>query len=103
APSAFGQLLCAIDFHLSSPYEIAIIGAPDAEGTRKLTSVVFSHYLPNKVIAVASPKDKRSIKAIKLLEGRTQINGQATAYVCHNYYCEAPVTEPEKLAEQLGV
>lgn len=102
APSAFGQLLCAIDFHLSSPHEIAIIGAPDAEGTQRLTSVISSYYLPNKVVAVASPKDKRSIKAIKLLEGRTQINGQATAYVCHNFYCEAPVTEAERLAEQLG-
>jgi uncharacterized protein len=101
APSAFGHLLCAMDFYLSSPHEIAVIGEPDAADTRALVSTVFSRYLPNKVVAAAAPDDARARHSIKLLADRAQLDGKATAYVCHNYYCEAPVTEAEKLAAQL--
>jgi uncharacterized protein YyaL (SSP411 family) len=31
------------------------------------------------------------------LEGRGQIDGRATAYVCLDSVCRAPVTEPEEL------
>jgi uncharacterized protein len=101
APSAFGHLLCAIDFSLSSPHEIAIVGDLSAPDTQSLVRTVFNRYLPNKVVAAAAPGDERVASAVKLLEGRTQLDGRATAYVCHNYYCEAPVTEAEGLAAQL--
>jgi hypothetical protein len=36
-----------------------------------------------------------------LLEGRDQLDGKPTAYVCQNYACQLPVTEPDALAQQL--
>ena len=36
-----------------------------------------------------------------LLEGRTMVDGKTTAYVCRNYACELPVTDPAALARQL--
>lgn len=102
SPTAFGHLLCALDFSLSSPHEIAIVGSPDAADTRQLVNSVFDRYLPNKVVALADPTDKRAANTIKLLEGRTQIEGKATAYVCRNFYCEAPVTDKSRLEEQLN-
>ena len=30
-------------------------------------------------------------------EAREQRNGQATAYVCEHYVCQAPTTDPEEL------
>src|SRR5262245_37033389 len=82
APGAFGHLLCALDLFLASPYEIALIGYSKA-----LTDTVFKRYLPNKVVALASPDDVESPKKIKLLENRSQIGGIATAYVCRNFHC----------------
>jgi len=101
APSAFGHLLCAFDLALASPFEIAIIGNADEPGTAALLDIVFSRYLPNKVVASASAADDESRNAIRLLEGRVQVDGQATAYVCFNHRCEAPTTDPAALAEQL--
>ena len=95
-PNAFGHLLCALDLALSQAHEIAIIGHRDATNTQALVDAVFSRYWPNKVVACATP-DQPS--AIPLLADRTQIDGQATAYVCHNYYCEAPVTDAAALAK----
>ena len=101
-PSAFGHLLCALDTFLASPYEVALIGAPESEDTRRLIAEVFSRYSPNKVVALARAGDERAAQAIKLLEGRSQIENYATAYVCRNFYCEAPVTDAAQLRRQLS-
>jgi uncharacterized protein YyaL (SSP411 family) len=101
APSAFGHLLCALDLYLASPYEVAIVGDPHSEETKALVDTVFKLYLPNKVVAFASPGDDAVRQKIKLLENRNQIDGKPTAYVCRNFYCEAPVTEPGQLNTQL--
>jgi uncharacterized protein YyaL (SSP411 family) len=100
-PSAFGHLLSALDLFLASPYEIAIVGDTDAEDTRAMINTVFKRYLPNKVVAFALPNDSMAAQAVKLLAGRGQIDGQATAYVCRNFYCEAPATDAARLAERL--
>lgn len=102
SPSAFGHLLCALDLYLSSPHEIAIIGLPEGTDTRAFTDSIFKLYLPNKVVALADPATPQAAAVIKLLEGRNQIEGKATAYVCRNFYCEAPVTDKIQLAEQLN-
>jgi uncharacterized protein YyaL (SSP411 family) len=101
APSAFGHLLCALDLYLASPYEIAIAGDPNTGETKELIDTVFKRYLPNKVVAFALPGDEAVLQYLKLLENRHQIGGKPTAYVCRNFYCEAPTTEPEQLHAQL--
>lgn len=102
APSAFGHLFCALDTFLASPHEVALIGLPEAEDTRSLIAEVFNRYLPNKVVALARPGDDRVTRAINLLEGRNQLENKATAYVCRNFYCEAPVTDVVQLRRQLS-
>jgi uncharacterized protein len=99
-PGAFGRLLCALDFCASEPREIAIIGDPEAADTRALLDTVYASYLPNKVVAGHAP-DGEAGALIPLLEGRTARNGKATAYVCVQYACQAPTTDPKELASQL--
>lgn len=101
SPSAFGHLLCALDTFLASPFEIAIVGSLEAAETQALIAEAFNRYLPNKVVALAQSDADRAAQTIKLLEHRQQIQGQPTAYVCRNFYCQAPVIDNQKLAEQL--
>ena len=100
-PQAFGRALCALDFHLSSPKEIVILGDQGSTDTKALKREVWRHFLPNKVVVqasfAASPTD-----AIPLLQGRAPINNQATAFVCEQYACKQPVNRPEDLAMQLS-
>ncbi len=101
-PSAFGRLLGALDFYLSTPTEIAIIGAPEAPDTRLLTRAIWTRYLPNKLVALAAPDDEMAARLTPLLRDRHQAPEQrATAYVCEHYACQQPVTEPHELAAQL--
>ncbi|MGI8996439.1 MAG: thioredoxin domain-containing protein [Pyrinomonadaceae bacterium] len=100
-PSAFGCLLGALDFYLSTPKEIVIIGEPEAEATAALAREVWQRYLPNKVLVQAAETDIQSANLVPLLRDRKMIDGQATAYVCENYSCRQPVRTPQELSSQL--
>ncbi|MBA2346069.1 MAG: thioredoxin domain-containing protein [Rubrobacter sp.] len=99
-PGAFGRLLAALDFHLSRPKEVAVVGDPGSKDTKALLDVVFGSYLPNKVVAGRAP-DGDTAPTIPLLTDRPMREGRATAYVCEGYACQSPTTEPGELARQL--
>jgi uncharacterized protein YyaL (SSP411 family) len=100
--SAFGRLLGALDFYLSTPKEIAIIGAAESEEMRALLREVWTRYLPNKIIAQTTEDDARSAEVSPLLRDRPMINGRPTAYVCEHYTCQAPTNSAAELASQLS-
>ncbi len=99
--SAFGRLLGALDFHLSTPKEIAVIGESDADDTRSILREVWSRYLPNKIVAQASEGNRNAAELVPLLRERPMIQGHATAFVCENYTCQKPVNSPDELGRQL--
>jgi uncharacterized protein YyaL (SSP411 family) len=99
--SGFGRLLCALDFYLGKPKEIAIVGAPASEDTQSLLKEIWKPYLPNKVIAQASSDDQGAAQFIPLLRDRPRRDNKATAYVCQHFVCKEPATTPRQLASQL--
>ena len=100
SPSGSAQMLCELDFLLSTSKEIAIAGQPESGDTQTALAAVHSRYIPNKVLALASDGEDVS-DLIPLLEGKTQVDSKATIYVCENYTCQAPTTDVEELAELL--
>jgi len=97
----FGRMLCALDFYLGKPKEIAIVGDSDLAETQSLLKAIWAHYLPNKVVAQAAPGDTSAVDAISLLRNRPQIESKATAYVCEQFVCKQPVTTAAEIASQL--
>ena len=116
-PAAAGNWLGALDFYLSTPKEVAIVGDPQDAATRELVGEVFRRYLPNRVMVGSAEGGEpggdgelgdgelggEPRRGIPLLAGRTAIDGKPTAYVCENYVCGLPTTDPGELARQLGV
>ncbi len=102
APTAFGRMLCALDFYLTSPAEVALIGELRAGDMAEMLRAVWRDYVPNKVVAAAAPGDKDAARIVPLLEARTEVDGRATAYVCRNYICQAPTTDPAEVARLLN-
>ena len=100
-PQAFGHALGALDFAISPVKEIAIIGEVPGAGTRNLLEVINKRYLPASVLACAAPGDSEAIRAIPLLADRPLKDEQATAYVCQNFACLAPVNTPGELERLL--
>jgi len=108
APGGTGQWLAALDFYLSSPKEIVLVGPRADPRTQALLDTVFHRYLPNRVImgAADSVQNLDAAQAsfptsLPLLEQRGLVEGQPTAYVCQHYVCQLPVTDPEALAKRL--
>ena len=102
APMGMGHWLCSQDFYLSAPKEVAIVGSLSDPATQALLQVVHGRYLPNKVLAGADPGEAgQPVEDIPLLRGRVMTGDSPTAYVCQNYVCQLPVTEPEALSSQL--
>ena len=109
APAGTGRWLAALDFHLSLPTEIAIIGPTEDPATKRLMTTVFGRYLANRVVVGGDGEKsrqplvtKRGATPIPLLESRGIVDGKPTAYVCENYACQLPVTDSEELAAQLS-
>jgi uncharacterized protein YyaL (SSP411 family) len=98
-PLGFGQWLQALAYALSKPREIAIVGDPGSADTQALLSVARDGYRPFQVVALGSPSTEPP--AVLLLRDRGLVNGQATAYVCRDFSCQAPISEPEGLQAQL--
>jgi uncharacterized protein YyaL (SSP411 family) len=99
-PTGFGRYLAATEFALATPKEIALVGEPGASDTLALREAIFRPFLPNKVVVLRRPEEPPAITSA-LLEGRTQIAGVATAYVCENYACKLPCTDAAVLSELL--
>ena len=96
-PTAFGQWLCAYDFALGPVREVAIVGT---RATRSpLEQTVWAQYQPRVVLASAPVPTPPG--SPPLLDHRNPIDGQAAAYVCEEFVCQHPVTDPKALQEQL--
>ncbi len=96
-PQAFGHVIGALDFALSAVKEFAVIGNPTGADTRALLGVINERYLPNSVLACADAANREALQAVPLLADRPLKEGKATAYVCQNFACLAPVNSAEEL------
>ena len=99
--AGFGRMLCALDFYLGKPKEIAIIGSAGEAETEELLQTVWSLYIPNKVVARAVSGDSSAADAISLLRERKMVGNRPTAYVCEQFVCKEPATTQAKLEAQL--
>jgi hypothetical protein len=102
APTGFGHALCALDLYVGPTREVAIVGDPAGSDTRALMAAIArDRFSPNVVIATSPPGDEEAPRTVALLEGRPQLDGRATAYVCERFSCRLPVSTPEQLTAQL--
>lgn len=100
-PSAFGFTLAALDFYLSSPLEVAIVGTRPDSRLDGLIRTFWRGYLPNRVLALCTNSFEAAASRIRLLEGRNTLETQPTAFVCEGYSCKTPTLTAEALEQQL--
>ncbi|WHZ30289.1 MAG: uncharacterized protein OJF51_005092 [Nitrospira sp.] len=97
-PRAFAKSLAVVDFLTEGPVELAIVGDETQDDLHVLREAVARCYLPNRIIATGSPEQPSSLP---LLQNRPVVSGQATLYICRNYTCQQPITDPRSVEEAL--
>jgi uncharacterized protein YyaL (SSP411 family) len=102
APAGLPQMLAALEHsRAASKPQIVLVGARQA-------SAAFLHelsrrYLPNKaVLLVDGDESRRKLSRwAPEIEGMTEIGGAAAAYVCENFACQLPTSDPREFAKLL--
>jgi uncharacterized protein len=102
-PRAAGWGLAVAEAFLSGPAEIAIVGPPGDQRTAALHLAALRAAPPGAVIALGDGAGQQHAAAgIPLLAGRGLVDGAPAAYVCRDFACRMPVTDPGELAAELG-
>jgi uncharacterized protein YyaL (SSP411 family) len=98
-PTAFGEILGALERMATPPVEIAVVGDPADPATGALIAEVRRRFLPGAVSVTAPPGTGADLTP--LLADRPLVDGKPTAYVCRHFACQQPVTDPAGLSMQL--
>jgi hypothetical protein len=93
APSAFGQLLCALDFYFAPARQLVLAGEKSDPAIAEFRKRIFAHYLPNTLVAYGDPENKEAQSVIPSLRGKIPLDGKPAVYVCENFTCKEPVTQ----------
>jgi uncharacterized protein YyaL (SSP411 family) len=101
APVALPQMLSACEFRLGEPRQIILVGEKDAPDTHALVRTLYSRFVPHRIVLLLDSPVTRKALAVRIptIAGMDKVDGRASAYVCRNYTCQLPVSEPEKLGE----
>ncbi|MEU2781450.1 thioredoxin domain-containing protein [Streptomyces sp. NPDC007110] len=98
-PRFIGWGLAVAEALLDGPREIAVVGpALSDEATRALHRTALLGTAPGAVVAAGAAESDE----FPLLAGRPLQQGAPVAYVCRNFTCDAPTTDPERLRETLS-
>jgi uncharacterized protein YyaL (SSP411 family) len=96
APVAVPQMLAACEFALGEAREIVFAGEPGSPRLEALLRELHRRFVPNKVVLHAGAALQVWVPAINAM---TAPAGDAAVYVCRNYACQLPVSEPAQFAE----
>ena len=97
-PRAFAKSLAVVDFLTEGPVELALVGHGPQEELIPLRQAVAQCYLPNRVIATGATVTPSSLP---LLKDRPLVSDKPTLYLCRNYTCQQPITDPRAVADAI--
>ena len=102
-PSALTQMLCAVDSSMSKGRQIVIAGTPGADDTKALIREARAQFAPNQLVILADGGAGQAWigKRNAAIADMKPKDGKAAAYVCEDFACKAPETDPAKLREML--
>ncbi len=98
SPSAVPMMTQAFDFLEHGKQQIVLAGERGSDDFQTLLRMVQGKFLPYAVVLHANGKAAPANDAVAAMK---PVNGQAAAYVCQNFTCQAPVTNSEALAKLL--
>ena len=87
-------MLMAVMFSSGKGSEIVIVGDRKDISTRSFIDVINKNYMPNSVVVVKNVVEEKSLsELIPYTEEQNMIDDKATAYICENFACLAPITD----------
>jgi hypothetical protein len=107
SPSAFAQMVAALDHYVGPKRELAVVGTSGAPATREALRRLWGRFAPDLALALldpGAPDVRRLQKAAPFLEGKTAgpDPDRPRFYLCEGYACQAPTDDLEEILASLG-
>jgi uncharacterized protein len=97
-PRFGGWILAVAEASVAGPEEIAVVGPPDDPAVGALHRAALRRSSPGAVVVAGRP----DADGVPLLAGRDLVEGRPAVYVCRDFVCLRPVTDPEAVARRSG-
>lgn len=103
APQALPVMLAGLVDWLQPHRQVVLAGDRESPELRALLREIRRRHLPGIVVLCADGAEgqKWLERRIPAIRGMRPVEGRAAAYVCRDFTCQLPVTEPERLGELL--
>ncbi len=103
SPTAYTQMLIALDFALGPGREYVIAGERGTGDTESMIRILAERFMPRSVTLFRPVGEGASeiIAIAPMLEGMTAVDGEPTAYICENFRCAAPAVGVIKLGKRI--
>lgn len=87
----------------SKPTQVVIAGSRGKDDTKALLRVTDTTFDRARVVLLADGAENQAYlaKHLPTIKTVTPLDGKATAYVCYDFSCKMPVTDPKALQDQL--
>ena len=97
-PSAHTFLMCALEYITARSFEVVITGKEGSSDTNEMITMLNNKYYPN-MVSIFRPAEKNSgiDMLAEYLKDYKCVDSKATAYICRNNTCAAPVTSAEEM------
>lgn len=97
APISYTLFLTALDFAAGPSYEVVIAGNKNSKDTDGMLNTLRNEYIPNKVVLFRDEDSVVISEIAPYTKAQKSLNGMATAYVCLNFVCKLPTTDPNQM------
>jgi len=100
---AVPMMLAALSTYHAGMPQVVVAGDAGAADTAALLAATSGVYRPSALVVPAFTDRREALsRVLPWLEGMNARESRATAYVCRDFACQAPVHTAEALAAQLG-
>ncbi len=100
---SYSYFLCAADYAAGPSSEVVVVGSPEAPDTRAMIKALTRIYAPNAVVIFKPSAGAAPLARLAPFTAPLHpVDGKATAYVCRDFACSLPVTDPALAIRGLG-
>ena len=102
SPFNYASILSSAMFCLAGAAEVTIVGNKDSDSAKMVLRKIGEAYVPDMVIYLADKTagDKEGMPQFS--RGKGQKNGKVSVYVCKDFTCTEPMTEPEEIGRHFS-
>ena len=101
-PFAFSHMIEAIDLYERGPTDIVIVGDRASAEFHEWVERLGLIYVANRSLFTVDPNRSNETLVPEPAQGKSQIDGRLTAYVCRERTCSTPITSFKALESELA-